>query len=42
MRYFDLIGDYIGGALLFALAAGILFGAARYWRARMKEGSDHG
>jgi hypothetical protein len=31
-RYFDLIGDYIGGAVLFAACAGILFGAARYWR----------
>jgi protein-S-isoprenylcysteine O-methyltransferase Ste14 len=33
-RYFDLIGDYIGGAILFIIAAIILFGAARYWRSR--------
>lgn len=35
LRYFDLIGDYIGGAILFLIAAAVLFGAARYWRARM-------
>ena len=35
LRYFDLIGDYIGGAILFMIAAAVLFGAARYWRARM-------
>ena len=35
LRYFDLIGDYIGGALLFMMAAAVLFGAARYWRSRM-------
>lgn len=32
LRYFDLIGDYIGGAVLFMVAATVLFGAARYWR----------
>lgn len=37
LRYFDLIGDYIGGAVLFMIAAAVLFGAARYWRARMME-----
>ncbi len=31
-RYFDLIGDYIGGAVLFIIAAAIMFVAARYWR----------
>lgn len=41
LRYFDLIGDYIGGALLFAAAAGVLFGAARYWRGRQQEGAEH-
>lgn len=34
LRYFDLIGDYIGGAVLFMVAAAILFGAARYWRSQ--------
>lgn len=34
LRYFDLIGDYIGGAVLFIGAAIVLFGAARYWRSR--------
>lgn len=32
IRYFDLIGDYIGGAILFLVAAGILMGAAKYWK----------
>ncbi len=31
-RYFDLIGSYIGGAILFLFIAAILLGAARYWR----------
>jgi uncharacterized membrane protein len=35
LRYFDLIGDYIGGSILFMIAAAIMFGAARYWRSRM-------
>ena len=35
LRYFDLIGDYIGGAILFMIAATVLFGAARYWRSHM-------
>jgi hypothetical protein len=34
LRYFDLIGDYIGGAVLFMIAAAVLFGAARYWRSQ--------
>lgn len=32
IRYFDLIGDYIGGAVLFLVAAGILMAAAKYWK----------
>jgi len=42
LRYFDLIGDYIGGAILFMIAATVLFGAARYWRSHMlqKEVAD--
>ena len=41
-RYFDLIGDYIGGAVLFIVAAFVLFGAARYWQSRglQKEADD--
>jgi len=35
LRYLDLIGDYIGGAVLFMAAAVVLFGAARYWRSRI-------
>lgn len=42
-RYFDLIGDYLGGAALFGVAALILFGAARYWHVRTKQqGVEHG
>lgn len=33
-RYFDLIGEYIGGALLFIVAAAIMLFSARYWRSR--------
>jgi len=32
IRYFDLIGGYLGGAALFLVAASILLGAARYWK----------
>ena len=32
MRYIDLIGDYIGGAVLFMLFALLLIGAAKYWK----------
>ncbi len=33
MRYVDLIGEYIGGAILFMVLAALLLGAARYWKA---------
>ena len=32
LRYIDLIGDYIGGSLLFLTFAGLLLGAAKYWK----------
>ncbi len=32
MRYIDLIGEYIGGAVLFMSLAALLLGAAKYWR----------
>ncbi len=32
MRYIDLIGDYIGGAILFAVFAAVLLGAAKFWK----------
>ena len=38
MRYVSLIGDYISGAMLFAVAGVILFGAASYWRRRDAQG----
>ncbi|PIE45611.1 MAG: hypothetical protein CSA45_01775 [Gammaproteobacteria bacterium] len=32
LRYIDLIGNYIGAALLFAVFAAILLSAARFWK----------
>jgi uncharacterized membrane protein len=32
LRYFDLVGDYIGASMLFALFAAILLSAAKYWK----------
>ncbi|MEQ9509459.1 MAG: DUF2157 domain-containing protein [Alloalcanivorax xenomutans] len=37
LRYVDLIGDYLGAALLFLVMAGILYAGARYWRQRDPE-----
>ena len=34
MRYVDLIGNYLGSAILFMGLAVLLLGAARYWRVR--------
>lgn len=31
LRYFDLIGDYVGAAALFTVFALLMLGAARYW-----------
>lgn len=40
LRYVDLIGDYIGGALLFMVFAVLLLGAAKYWkRCQTQEGA---
>jgi len=33
-RYFDLVGNYIGGAILFIICALVLLAAARYWKSR--------
>lgn len=43
-RYFSLIGNYVGGAILFIVFAAVMLGAARYWRhhqtlANRQEGS---
>lgn len=35
-RYFDMIGSYIGAAILFLVFAFILLGAAQYWKRRMQ------
>ena len=40
MRYIDLIGDYVGGALLFIFCATLLLGAARYWKTYLVEGKS--
>ena len=32
VRYFDLIGGYIGGATAFAIAGAIMFSAAKFWK----------
>ena len=34
MRYIDLIGEYVGGAILFMMMAALLLGAAKYWKAQ--------
>ena len=34
LRYIDLIGNFIGGAILFAGMAGVLLAAAKFWRSR--------
>ena len=36
VRYLDLVGDYVGASMLFALFAVILLTAARYWRSKIK------
>lgn len=36
LRYVDLVGDYVGASLLFMVFAGILLGAARFWRRRLE------
>ncbi len=40
LRYIDLIGDFIGGAILFAGMAGVLLAAARFWRSRSNAGAS--
>lgn len=41
MRYTDLVGDYIGGAILFMVFAALLIGAAKYWkRSQAKEATQ--
>jgi hypothetical protein len=32
LRYLDLIGGYVGGAILFMMIAGILLGVVHYWK----------
>ena len=42
LRYFDLIGDYIGGAVLFTVFAALLLGAARYWKRYQAKNNGEG
>jgi len=37
LRYIDLVGDYIGAAILFAVFAAILLVSARYWKKRVAD-----
>ena len=39
-RYFDLVGDYVGAAILFMVCAGVLMGAARFWRRFSTQGKE--
>jgi uncharacterized membrane protein len=39
LRYIDLVGDYIGAAILFAVFAAILLLAARFWKSTHREGA---
>lgn len=41
LRYFDLVGDYIGGTILFAVFATILLGAAKFWKINYKKSMHH-
>jgi hypothetical protein len=40
LRYADLVGDYVGGSLLFLFFAAVLFGSARFWRAHVRKGAS--
>ncbi|MRI33034.1 DUF2157 domain-containing protein [Endozoicomonas sp. OPT23] len=42
LRYIDLIGDYIGGSLLFLVFAGLLLGAAKYWKHHQQLANSRG
>ena len=37
LRYIDLVGDYIGAAILFAVFAVILLVSARYWKKHLAD-----
>jgi len=36
LRYIDLVGDYVGAAVLFAVFAAILLSTARYWKSQVR------
>jgi hypothetical protein len=37
LRYIDLIGDYIGGAIVFFVAGTLMFGAAKMWKGSLQK-----
>jgi len=39
-RYFDLVGNFLGAAILFMVCAGVLMGAARFWRRFSAQAQD--
>ncbi len=39
LRYIDLIGEYVGGAILFMVFAALLLGAAKYWKVQQEKRS---
>lgn len=39
LRYIDLIGEYVGGAILFMVFAALLLAAARYWKMQQPTGT---
>ena len=41
LRYIDLVGDYIGAAILFIIFAVILLSAARFWKAHHQSQKAH-
>ncbi len=41
-RYIDLVGDYIGAAILFIIFSIILLTTAKFWKHHHRKGKDHG
>ncbi|WP_036229751.1 DUF2157 domain-containing protein [Marinobacterium jannaschii] len=41
IRYIDLIGDYVGAAIMFMVLAALLLGAAKYWKHQQRGGVSH-
>ncbi len=41
-RYIDLVGDYIGAAILFIIFSVLLLTTAKFWKHHHQKGDDHG